>query len=331
MSLATPVVFLIFNRPRHTQRVLAEIARARPRRLFVVADGPRPDRPEDAALTAAARALIEEIDWPCEVSKDYSRANLGCKRRVGSGLTSVFEQVEEAIILEDDCIPAPSFFPYCESLLARYRLDERIMSIAGFNYQPAAPQGGHSYYFSKYFHCWGWATWRRAWQHFDMDVASWPAFKTEGGMSSFADTPAEEQYMNRTYDAHHAGQVDSWAYAFSLASYQQSGLHAVPNTNLVSNIGFDDDATHTRLQEHPLANVPRGDLRDLVHPSFVIRDKAADAYTFQHVYHGNRPRGWRKLYRSLSKRVRRWTKARRPSAVIDAARSERAARSSRAA
>ena len=133
--MKTPVAFLIFNRPETTARVLEEIARARPPKLLVVADGPRADRPGEADLCRAARAVLSRVDWPCEVLTNFSETNLGCRRRVSSGLDWVFEEVEEAIVLEDDCLPHPSFFPFCEELLERYRADERVMAVSGDNFQ----------------------------------------------------------------------------------------------------------------------------------------------------------------------------------------------------
>ncbi|OUC08639.1 hemolytic protein HlpA-like protein, partial [Litorilinea aerophila] len=165
--MQTPVIFLIFNRPDTTAQVFAEIAKARPRRLLVVADGPRPHRPDDVEKCSATRAVIERVDWPCEVSCDFAEENLGGRRRISSGLTWAFSQVEAAIVLEDDCLPHPTFFPFCEELLNRYCHDERIMAITGDNFQFGRSRTKYSYYFSRYFHSWGWATWRRAWQHYD--------------------------------------------------------------------------------------------------------------------------------------------------------------------
>ena len=120
-QLNTPVAFLIFNRPHTTQRVFAEIAKARPPKLLVVADGPRNDRPGEAELCAQTRAIIDQVDWDCEVLTHYADKNMGCKKRIASGIDWVFTQVEEAIILEDDCLPEASFFQFCEENLAPAR------------------------------------------------------------------------------------------------------------------------------------------------------------------------------------------------------------------
>ena len=152
---STPVAFIIFNRPDTTKRVFAEIAKARPPKLLVIADGPRADHPADVEKCAAVRAIIDGVDWDCEVLKNYSDVNLGCKRRVSSGLDWVFDTVEEAIILEDDCLPHPTFFRFCEEMLEKYRDDKRIAMISGDNLQFGRKRTGYSYYFSRYPHIWG--------------------------------------------------------------------------------------------------------------------------------------------------------------------------------
>ncbi len=175
--IKTPVVVIIFKRTDTTEKVFEAIRLAKPPKLFVIADGPRADHPGEAEKCEAARAIIERVDWECEVLKNYSDTNLGCAKRVSSGLDWVFSNVEEAIILEDDCVPHLTFFPFCEELLEKYRYDTRIASISGQNVQFGRERTNYSYYFSRYNHCWGWATWRRAWQHFDFDMKLWPEIK----------------------------------------------------------------------------------------------------------------------------------------------------------
>src|SRR3954453_1153033 len=166
-GLETAVALLLFRRPEETARVFERIREARPRKLFLVADGPRPGNEEDAQGCEQARAVVERVDWPCDVVRDFADENLGLKKRIPRGLHRVFGEAPEAIILEDDCLPHPSFFRYCAELLERYRDDERVMMISGDNFQGGRRRTPDSYYFSRYVHSWGWATWRRAWQHFD--------------------------------------------------------------------------------------------------------------------------------------------------------------------
>ncbi len=309
MPLETPVVSIIFNRPGVTGRVLAEIAKARPPALWVIADGPRPNRPGEKEKVAETRALVEQferrLNWPCQVRRNFSETNLGCKKRVATGLDWAFSGCEQAIILEDDCLPTGEFFNFCQELLDRYREDRRVMSIGGINFQDGRPRSTSSYYFTKYFHCWGWASWRRAWQHYDLSMQSWPEFKALGGLHTFADTDREEAYWDKTLTAAYDDQIDTWDYALFYSWMTQRGLQILPNANLVSNLGFGDGATHTTNQDGRLAEIPHGHLGSLRHPPFVIRNKEADRYTFDHCFSPPRPRGWKKLVSSLRKRVRR--------------------------
>lgn len=273
-QLKTPVALLIFNRPDTTGQVFARIRQARPRQLLVVADGPRLNRTGEAAACAAARAIIDEVDWPCDVQTNYSAVNLGCKRRVSSGLDWVFQTVEEAIILEDDCVPHPSFFRYCAELLDRYRDDERVMHIGGSNFQFGRRQGSASYYFSRYAHVWGWASWRRAWQHYDVSLGNWPAVRTT--LLKQFEQAREAEFWRLTLDRVALGEIDTWDYQWALACMARKGLAAVPNVNLVTNIGFGASATHTTAQSK-LANMPVLALDSpLLHPQQVKRVSAAD-------------------------------------------------------
>src|SRR5215831_13781675 len=167
-----PVALFVFNRPKLTATVYERIRAARPRRLLVVADGPRPFRPEDRQLCRATRQIVSAPDWACELLTNFADENLGCGRRMSSGLDWVFQQCSEAIILEDDCVPCESFFSFCSEMLNRYREDARIMHVSGNNFQDGRTRGRGSYFFSRYTLSWGWATWRRAWSHYDVKVSS---------------------------------------------------------------------------------------------------------------------------------------------------------------
>ena len=278
-SLATPVILLIFNRPETTARVFAVIRAARPARLFVIADGPRPDRPDDAQRCAAARAITEQVDWPCMVVRDYAPTNLGLAKRVASGINAVFAEVEEAIILEDDCLPDASFFRFCSELLAYYRDDRRVMAIAGDNFQRRRQRELGSYYFSRYNHCWGWATWRRAWAHYDHTMRLWPTLRDGGWLDDIFDTRRAARFWATLFQAVYQGRVNSWAFRWTLACWAQSGLTILPQRNLVTNIGFGQDATNTSIalsDRQVAAQVMPFPLR---HPQFVVRDARADRFT----------------------------------------------------
>lgn len=299
-QLNTPVAFLIFNRPRTTERVFAEIARARPPKLLVVADGPRGDRAGEDALCRQTRAIIERIDWDCEVLTNFADENLGCKKRIASGIDWVFSQVPEAIILEDDCLPDPSFFRFCEDMLIRYRHDERVGMVSGGNLQFGRQRGDASYYFSRYTHIWGWATWRRAWQHYDRDIALWPAFDQEGWLQKLFARQEEQRYWQQSFEWVHSGQLDTWDCSWTFAALLRGMLQVVPNVNLISNIGFGADATHTHIvSEH--ANLPTAAIQfPLKHPAFVLANVEADQFiSEQQIAPSFATRQWRRIKKHL--------------------------------
>lgn len=281
--LTTPIAFLIFNRPETTKRVFESIRAARPARLLIVADGPRPHREGEVEKVAATRQIVSQIDWPCEVATNFSETNLGCKQRVASGLTWAFQQSESLIILEDDCVPHPSFFGYCEQLLERYADDERVMMISGDNFQPAQ-RTPNSYYFSRWSHIWGWASWRRAWDHFDVEVASWPETKFDRELRSVFGCDAEYEHWCGVLDRQHAGEIDTWDFPWQYACWKQRGLTVLPETNLISNIGFGNDATHTTDSLSRLANLPTAEIGPLRHPSEVAANEEADRHTWENIF-----------------------------------------------
>jgi hypothetical protein len=284
--LKTPVAIVIFNRPDLTARVFAEIAKVKPTRLFVIAEGPRPGVERDPELCAAARRVVERVDWNCEVVRDYAETDMGAHRRFATGLTSAFQQVEELIVLEDDCIPHPTFFRYCEELLDRYRDDERVMHIAGSHLQAENRRHTpYSYSFANWNICWGWATWRRAWQHFDLEVRRWPQLRDTDFLDQLLKDPRAVNEYRRIFDElyNRPGDVDAWDHAWSFACWSQSGMSLLPSTALISNVGFGEDATHYKSRPDD----PRGNLVGdampfpLKHPPCVVQDRAADDFIIQ--------------------------------------------------
>ncbi|MDH6063302.1 glycosyltransferase family protein [Umezakia ovalisporum] len=300
-NLNTPVAFIIFNRPDLAQIVFNAIREAQPKQLFVIADGAR--FPEEAEKCQQARHIIKQVDWDCKVLTNYADNNLGCRQRVSSGISWVFEQVEEAIILEDDCLPHPSFFPYCETLLDHYRDDKRVMAISGDNFQDGHKRTKYSYYFSKYSHCWGWASWRRAWKHWEFQPEKWIEFRDGGLMKFVCDHPYEEKYWTAIFNTLFLeGKPNSWAYPWAFTCWSQGGLTALPSVNLVSNIGFRVDATHT-VGESKLANMLTQDIGEIHHPPFVLCHREADIYTFDYVFGGQGMRDSDTMYGKLRQRV----------------------------
>lgn len=294
------VLLIVFRRPGLTERVFQRIRQAGPRRLFVVADGPRADRPDDVDQVRRTREITEQIDWPCQVIRDYAPANLGCRQRVWTGICNALEQSEELIVLEDDCLPDPTFFSYCTALLERYRDDRRVAVVSGSNFQSGRQRGDGSYYFSKYTHCHGWATWRRAWQGFDTSLAQWPEIRGSGYFRGVCPHAGERAYWTTIFDRCFAGRIDTWDFPWLLHNWMQGALTALPNVNLVANIGYGPEATHTKHID-PRQAPPATSLHEVRHPRYVCRDEAADRYTYRTVFHPPglriRPRRWLRTLR----------------------------------
>lgn len=283
-ELETPVVLLVFNRPDTTRLVFEAVRAARPRQLLVVADGPRADRAGEVQLCREVRGVIDGIDWHCEVLTNYAEENLGCKRRVSSGLDWVFEQVDEAIILEDDCLPHPSFFPFCRELLERYRNEPRIGQIAGANFQFGRRKLSESYYYSRYNHIWGWATWKRAWGLNDNDMLYWPDFRDAGRLDDFLSGRKQAAYWAEVLNQVAAGGIDTWDCQWTLSCWRHGLLTVIPAVNLVSNIGFGPGATHTPVPNKYAAMKVEPMRFPLVHSPVIEPDAAADAYTLKTQY-----------------------------------------------
>jgi len=237
MPLKTAVAFLIFNRPDTTSLVFEAIRKARPQRLLVVADGPRANRPGEAELCAETQAIIDQVDWPCTVQKNISPVNLGLKERISSGLNWVFDEVEEAIILEDDCLPDASFFTFCEKMLEHYRYDERVMMISGTNYLKNRLQTSGSYCFSRYFAIWGWASWRRAWKCYDITMRNWPTYRQEQRLAELYPQEYMQRHIRAVFDDAYKGKVSTWDSQWFYSCLFSNGLSIVPRVNLISNIG----------------------------------------------------------------------------------------------
>jgi hypothetical protein len=285
--METPVTFIIFKRPQTTEKVFEAIRQAKPTKLFVIADGPRADREGEVEKCQATRAIIERVDWDCEVIKNYSNINLGCAKRVSSGLDWVFNNVEETIILEDDCIPHPTFFRFSEELLEKYRNDTRIATISAQNLQFGRKRTNYSYYFSRYNHCWGWASWRRAWQHYDLTIKLWKEVQAENLLHDILVDPKAVSYWRRIFQSVYNNPTGiTWDYQWTFACWMQGSLSIIPNVNLISNVGVGADATHfTSNQEFSFINMSMQAMEfPLKHPPFIVRNIEADNFTQKTVY-----------------------------------------------
>lgn len=297
-QLKTPVAFIIFNRPETTSRVFEEARKARPPLLLLVADGPRPGHSSDAEQCAEARGIVERVDWECEIRKNYSDINLGCKKRLSSGLDWVFGEVKEAIILEDDCLPHPTFFQFCEELLQKYRDDDRIGHIGGVNFQFGRMRTSYSYYFSRYTHIWGWASWQRAWKGYDSNLALWPKVKGEKWLRHFLGDLSLVGYWTNIFEKVYQRRIDTWDYQWMFHCWTGNRLAITPNVNLISNIGFDTNATHTMGRSKFSSMKTEAMGFPLSHPPVIMRDPAADEYTEKDHYFSRVP-AFRLLHRLM--------------------------------
>lgn len=286
MSPDVPVLFVIYRRSEATRRVFEAIAAARPRRLFIAADGPATTADREAC--EATRAVVGRVDWECDVVYDWSDQNLGLNRRMISAINWVFREFDSAIVLEDDCVPHPRFFDFCSSMLHRYRDDSRVVHVSGECYR-VRREGNCSYFFSKYPLAWGWGTWRRAWSLFDPVIRSWPQFRAQPEANALFDSADERHYwlstFARLYEDQTIGKPISWDYAWYYAC-MTNGLSIHPVSNLVSNIGHGPLASNTR-DVTELSNRPTEPLEDaLVHPDWIVRDRQADLDTFDRRFPG---------------------------------------------
>lgn len=287
MAFLTPVLFIIFNRPDTAQKVFQRIREIQPSSLYVSADGPRPHKPGEREACESTRAIIEQIDWPCTVRTNFLEENVGCKLGVSGAINWFFTFEEQGIILEDDCLPDLSFFHYCRLLLDYYKDDKRIMHIGGNNWQNGQKWGKEAYYFSIYPHIWGWATWRRAWLLFDIQMRAWPFFRENHFMKAFFSSKKEADYWEKKFEQCYSGAMrTAWSYQWFFTILCQNGLSITPNTNLVSNIGFEGDGTNTAYlgRRHSMANIPTQSIEITQHPSIVAPRRDADKRTFRRIF-----------------------------------------------
>ena len=282
----TPIALIVYNRLKQTQIVVARILQSRPSQVFLIADAPKNGNHDDHIKCELVLQFLEQTNWNCQIFRNYAETNLGSKQRISTGLDWVFSHVESAIILEDDCLPDRSFFTFCEELLEKYRDDQRIFAISGDNFQGGKQRTNYSYYYSLYNHCWGWATWRRAWQHYDGDMKLWKTIRDGDWLDDILQNKAAVKYWKHKLQQTYAGKFDAWDYQWTLSCWLQSGLIILPNQNLVSNIGFDrESSTHTKNKNSPLANMPTETMQvPLKHPPFVIRDRQADDFTYRKLF-----------------------------------------------
>jgi hypothetical protein len=284
--LHTPILFLVFNRPKVTQQVFETIRQARPAKLYVAADGPRPNKEGEAELCDLTRKVATNVDWDCEVKTLFRNKNLGCGSAVSEAITWLFETETEGIILEDDCLPSQSFFRFCSELLERYRDDKRVMEIGSNNFlDPTLRDHEYSYTFSNHNYIWGWATWKRVWDLYEYEAPRYKEMLKKGYFDNFFSSIHERQYFKWVFDRTFVpGRKTVWSYQLELARRMNSGLTIVPNKNLVVNLGFGEGATHTNADNIGFEWLLEEIDFPLKHPEFVLPDKTRDTLAFNRVY-----------------------------------------------
>lgn len=278
--LQTAVLFLVFNRPDPTAQVFEAIRQAKPPRLYVAADGPRAGREGEAERVARVREIATAVDWSCEVKTLFREENLGCKYAVGGGITWFFENEEQGIILEDDCLPSQSFFWFCEELLNRYAIDERIFIISGYNKQQTWHPEKHDYFFSNFGGIWGWASWRRAWKHLDLEMTDLEKLADQGFFEKLLGSRLGKLRKNQLLSANkkiQSGQMNTWDYPWGYSRHINMGMACVPSKSLIRNIGFGAEATHTSGgQDH----VQEQEITFPLNPNFFINPDQSYDYKF---------------------------------------------------
>lgn len=292
------ILFIVFNRPGTTSAVFDAIKRVAPKRLYIAADGPR--NVDESQICNQVRAIATSVDWDCEVKTLFRDQNLGCRDAVSGAINWFFDHEEKGIILEDDCLPSLSFFGFCSILLNKYKDDCRIGHIGGANFQNGIKRGTGSYYFSRLPHIWGWASWRRAWKRYDVNMSSFPRFAESDLENSASHAPFKEIWYNN-FKSTFNREINTWDYQYSYFTIINNYLSITPNHNFVKNIGFGADATHT-IGEHPFSALETEDISSMVNPDFFIPHVEADLYTQQreHLCHpGKRKnflsRAWKKI------------------------------------
>jgi len=285
-SFDTPILLVIFNRPDLTRQVIDRLREIKPTKLYVGADAPRPHKAGEEERCRQARAIATTIDWPCQVKTLFQSKNLGCQYGPFEAIDWFFKYETEGIILEDDVVADVSFFEFCRQLLERYRHDTRIASISGNNFQFGRRRTKDSYYFSRYSHTCGWASWRRSWQLYDLKIKKWPELRAGGWLNDVLHSQVAVRYWRLIFDGiYHQKITTAWDYQWTFMCWSNSMLSILPNVNLIKNIGFGvEGATHTHRQ-NKFSRIPVERMAfPLQHPSFVIEDLEADSRTQRNNY-----------------------------------------------
>lgn len=280
----TPVLFLVFNRLDTTKQVFAKIREIQPRQLFIGADGARPEKEgEKEKVEAVRKYVLDNIDWDCEVKTLFREKNLGCGVAPAEAITWFFENVEQGIILEDDCLPDLSFFTFCEELLNYYKDEERVMHIGGNNY--FNKKNKSSYYFSNYIHPpHGWASWRRAWKNYDYTMSKLNDFITKEKIAQIITNKEVQQYWIDYFNYHIDTYLDAWDTQWQLELWLRNGVAIMPYLNLVANLGYNNEGTHTKNSEHRSNISLLFPIEKIIYQQSLLVDEKYDNKKIQYIY-----------------------------------------------
>tara|TARA_B100000780_G_C21087931_1_gene438335 strand:- start:72 stop:1034 length:963 start_codon:yes stop_codon:yes gene_type:complete len=240
-----PILILAFNRPNETLILFELLSKIKPDKIYISQDGPRINNKTDFDLCKKVKDIVLNPNWECKVYTKFNITNKGCRDSVHKGINWFFEHEDKGIILEDDCIPSISFFNFCEKMLKKYQDKNNIHVISGSNFQKSNIIGKGDYYISKYAHCWGWATWKRAWKNYDNELSFWSTLKKSQNWKKLHENKLEKKYWTKILDKVQKKKIDSWAYVWQATIWNNNGVTITPNKNLVKNIGFNENATHT--------------------------------------------------------------------------------------
>lgn len=279
------VLFLTFNRLDTTKLVFEQIKIAKPPKLYLASDGPRKNKEEEAETVKTVRNwLLENVDWDCEVKTLFREENLGCGKAVSSAITWFFEQEEDGIILEDDCLPNQSFFKYCEELLDYYKENKNVWVISGDQFI-ADYNNNASYYFAKIMHCWGWASWSDRWKHYQFDLKDYD----EKGIDNVSEKKYIQKYWLNILNVMKEHKIDTWDYQWALEIVKHNGLCINPSVNLISNIGLI--GTHYKnAKENTMMNLPTFEIKKIIHPDKIEFDMNAINYIYEKVFAIKKPK-----------------------------------------
>jgi len=282
----SPIVLAIFNRPETSDICFQAIRKVQPRTLYISADGPRKNRPDDIERCRRAREIVNRVDWPCDLKTMFHEENQGCRIGTIGAIEWMLDNEEYGIVFDDDCVADPSFFQFCDELLEKYKDDERVMHICGTNFQKKNPifNNKESYYFSKISQNWGWATWKRSWmKYYKPHMEGWPEFRKSSSFKNWISNQLFRDYWTYVFDRRARKEIDDWDIAWTYSCMTRNGLCIVPTKNLVTNIGSEPGGTHTfkpNLNTHtPIDSMDF----PLIHPKIEV-DEEADDYTHRTIY-----------------------------------------------